>query len=158
MQDVIVIRNGKVIVQYDDKIYQDTKENFLKDYGIEIPYDDIDYNKYTENFLLNKNIDGYPNSICENILKNIDILLENKSKREYVEPTPPTDEELATQIRARRNSLLDATDYLMMPDYPISDDNRKLIEEYRQELRDITEQEGFPRNVTFPELEGNLNA
>ena len=63
----------------------------------------------------------------------------------------PTDEELAQQIRAKRNSLLSQTDYLMMPDYPISDDKRKLIEEYRHALRDIPEQSGFPRNITWPE-------
>ena len=63
----------------------------------------------------------------------------------------PTDEELAQQIRAKRNSLLFQTDYLMMPDYPISDDKRKLIEEYRQALRDIPRQSGFPRSITWPE-------
>ena len=63
----------------------------------------------------------------------------------------PTDEELAQQIRAKRNSLLSQTDYLMMPDYPISDDKRKLIEEYRQALRDIPEQSGFPRTITWPD-------
>ena len=63
----------------------------------------------------------------------------------------PTDEGLATQIRAKRNNLLSHTDYLMMPDYPISDDKRKLIEEYRQALRDIPEQSGFPRTITWPD-------
>ena len=63
----------------------------------------------------------------------------------------PTDEELAQQIRAKRNSLLSQTDYLMMSDYPINDDNRKLIKEYRQALRDIPEQAGFPRTITWPE-------
>ena len=63
----------------------------------------------------------------------------------------PTDEELAQQIRAKRNGSLNQTDYLMMPDYPISDDKRKLIAEYRQALRDITEQDGFPRAITWPE-------
>ena len=63
----------------------------------------------------------------------------------------PTDEELAQQIRAKRDSLLNHTDYLMMPDYPISGDKRKLIEEYRQALRNIPEQAGFPRTITWPE-------
>ena len=63
----------------------------------------------------------------------------------------PTDEELAQQIRAKRNSLLSQTDYLMMSDYPINDDNRKLIKEYRQALRDIPEQSGFPRTIAWPE-------
>ena len=71
----------------------------------------------------------------------------------------PTDEELAQQVRAQRNSLLNQTDYLMMPDYPISEEYREKIKTYRQELRDITEQEGFPTDVVFPTLpEENLNA
>lgn len=75
------------------------------------------------------------------------------------EIAPPTDEELAIQIRANRNSLLNQTDYLMMPDYPISGEYREKIKVYRQELRDITKQENFPTDVVFPNLpEEKLNA
>lgn len=75
------------------------------------------------------------------------------------EIAPPTDEELATQIRAKRNSLLSQTDYLMMPDYPISEEYLARIKKYRQDLRDITKQENFPVDVTFPDLpEENLHA
>lgn len=78
--------------------------------------------------------------------------MESGTLVQTIEKIPaPTDEELAQQIRAKRNSLLSQTDYLMMPDYPISDDKRKLIEEYRHALRDIPEQSGFPRNITWPE-------
>ena len=63
----------------------------------------------------------------------------------------PTDEELATQIRANRNSLLSQTDYLMMPDYPIESDRLAKVKTYRQALRDIPEQSGFPRTITWPE-------
>ena len=85
---------------------------------------------------------------------------EDGTRRFQIKEIPaPTDEELATQIRAKRNSLLSQTDYLMMPDYPISDEYREKIKTYRQELRDITEQENFPRDVIFPTLpEENLNA
>ena len=77
---------------------------------------------------------------------------EDGTRRFQIKEIPaPTDEELAQQIRAKRNSLLSQTDYLMMPDYPISDDKRKLIEEYRQALRDIPEQSGFPRTIAWPE-------
>lgn len=70
-----------------------------------------------------------------------------------------TDEELAKQVRATRDSLLEKTDYLLMPDYPISEEYLEKVKEYRQQLRDITEQEGFPNNVIFPTLpEENLNA
>ena len=60
--------------------------------------------------------------------------------------------ELATTIRSKRNSLLAETDYLLMPDYPISEENLKKVKEYRQELRDITEQENFPLDVVFPDF------
>lgn len=67
--------------------------------------------------------------------------------------------ELATTIRTKRNSLLAETDYLLMNDYPISKEYLVKVKEYRQALRDITEQEGFPKNVVFPNLpEENLNA
>ena len=76
---------------------------------------------------------------------------DNRNNLEITEYEGLSDEILATQIRAQRGSLLSQTDYLMMPDYPINDDNRKLIKEYRQALRDIPEQEGFPRTITWPE-------
>ena len=60
--------------------------------------------------------------------------------------------ELATEIRSKRNSLLAETDYLLMPDYPISADYLEKVKEYRQQLRDITKQDEFPKNVTFPDF------
>lgn len=58
--------------------------------------------------------------------------------------------ELATTIRSKRNLLLAETDYLLMPDYQISEEYLKKVKEYRQQLRDITKQDEFPKNVTFP--------
>ena len=84
---------------------------------------------------------------------------DNRDNLDIAEYEGLSDEILATQIRSQRNSLLSQTDYLMMPDYPISEEYRDKIKVYRQELRDITEQEGFPRDVVFPELpEENLHA
>lgn len=60
--------------------------------------------------------------------------------------------ELATTVRSKRNSLLAETDYLLMPDYPISKEYSEKVKEYRQQLRDITKQENFPKNVVFPIL------
>ena len=69
---------------------------------------------------------------------------------DYVEPTVDV-EDLATKIRMQRNNLLKQTDYLMMSDYPISDDRLAKVKIYRQALRDIPEQAGFPRTITWPE-------
>lgn len=60
--------------------------------------------------------------------------------------------ESATTIRSKRNSLLAETDYLLMPDYPISEEYLKKVKEYRQQLRDITKQENFPNEVIFPDF------
>lgn len=58
---------------------------------------------------------------------------------------------LAASARQKRDRLIAATDYLVTPDYPISDDRLAKIKIYRQALRDIPEQAGFPRTITWPE-------
>ena len=69
---------------------------------------------------------------------------------DYVKPTVDV-EGLATKIRIQRNNLLKQTDYLMMSDYPIESDRLAKVKIYRQALRDIPEQSGFPRSITWPE-------
>ena len=69
---------------------------------------------------------------------------------------PQFDEEqenslLLHELRERRNQLLAETDKYMTLDYPISDEKRNKIKEYRQALRDIPTQSGFPKNVIWPE-------
>jgi hypothetical protein len=51
----------------------------------------------------------------------------------------------ATQVRAQRDALLAASDYMALADR-ITDEWRT----YRQALRDIPAQSGFPTNVTWP--------
>ena len=58
---------------------------------------------------------------------------------------------LAASARQKRDRLIAATDYLVTPDYPISDDRLAKVKIYRQALRDIPEQVGFPRTITWPE-------
>ena len=53
---------------------------------------------------------------------------------------------LPQAIRAERNSLLAETDYLALSDTTLSSD----MSAYRQALRDITSQAGFPTDVTWP--------
>ena len=58
---------------------------------------------------------------------------------------------LAASARQKRDRLIAVTDYLVTPDYPISDDRLAKIKTYRQALRDVPEQAGFPRTITWPE-------
>lgn len=69
------------------------------------------------------------------------------------QPEPyETDEErlnrLSNEARSQRDVLLKQTDYLVMPDYPNKPEG---VETYRQALRDITSQTGFPESVDWPE-------
>lgn len=48
------------------------------------------------------------------------------------------------RLRAERDRRLSETDYLLMPDYPLSDDSRAAVQAYRQALRDLPAQEGAP--------------
>ena len=67
-----------------------------------------------------------------------------------VEIPAPTTEEVAAQVRAQRDAMIARTDFMMMPDYPISEEDKALVEAYRQALRDIPQQESFPSNVQWP--------
>lgn len=58
---------------------------------------------------------------------------------------------LAASARQKRDRLIAATDYLVTPDYPIESDRLAKVKTYRQALRDIPEQAGFPRTITWPE-------
>lgn len=61
-----------------------------------------------------------------------------------------TTDKKAKLIRQQRNAMLSATDYRMMPDYPMSELCRENLKLYRQLLRDIPEQPGFPNSVVWP--------
>lgn len=58
---------------------------------------------------------------------------------------------LAASARQKRDRLIATTDYLVTPDYPIESDKLAKVKIYRQALRDIPEQAGFPRTITWPE-------
>lgn len=62
--------------------------------------------------------------------------------------TPPIDPApIAEAIRAQRNQLLTQSDWTQMPDAPV---DQAAWATYRQALRDIPQQEGFPFNVVWP--------
>jgi len=57
----------------------------------------------------------------------------------------------AKEIRAERNRLLTNTDWVVIKYKELGKAVPAVWKSYRQALRDITEQEGFPHDVTFPE-------
>ena len=54
---------------------------------------------------------------------------------------------LASDVRETRSSLLAQTDWTQVADAPV---DKAVWATYRQALRDITKQSGFPTNVTWP--------
>lgn len=51
-------------------------------------------------------------------------------------------------VRLQRNALLSETDYMLNSDILVQNIDEWLL--YRQALRDITDQDGFPHSVTWP--------
>jgi hypothetical protein len=64
---------------------------------------------------------------------------------------------LAAEARNKRDELLAKTDKTQIPDSPLSDGTRAEYQAYRQLLRDIPEQPGFPYEVTWPEKPPQTN-
>jgi hypothetical protein len=57
---------------------------------------------------------------------------------------------LETAIILKRDRLLLDSDWTQLPDVPLTPDQKEQWRVYRQELRDITQQPGYPTNVVFP--------
>ena len=60
--------------------------------------------------------------------------------------------ETADEIRARRDRLLAATDWAVLPDSPLDAQSLEAVKTYRQALRDVPQQERFPSAITWPQM------
>ena len=56
------------------------------------------------------------------------------------------DDRTAKEVRQKRDAILKSSDWRASSDLIMSDEWRT----YRQALRDITSQEGFPNDITWP--------
>ena len=56
------------------------------------------------------------------------------------------------EIRARRDRLLAATDWAVLPDSPLDAQSLEAVKTYRQALRDVPQQERFPSAITWPQM------
>lgn len=125
-------------------------EDFI---GVEIPHQSRTQRSNTLRLWLRKFVAENPALWREKQINDED----GNLKAITIEAIPqPTAEELAEQkaqtVRSQRDRLLSQTDYLVSGDYPISDDDLATVKAYRQALRDVPAQEGFPDSVVWPEL------
>jgi len=65
----------------------------------------------------------------------------------YSPPAPPTPSDLAY---AQRAAALQSSDWTQLPDVPLTDEQRAAWVTYRQELRDVPSQPGFPGDIIWP--------
>lgn len=63
-----------------------------------------------------------------------------------------TTDQMAAMARAKRDAMLDETDKFAVLDAPISKECWAELRVYRQALRDIPEQPGFPQSIDWPKL------
>lgn len=122
------------------KIYKPLEEDFIiGEYGSKSPNNSPNtFSKYSE-------LAKWCNS-------NNAMIVDRGYYYEVVPIPEPTEEELARNVRCTRDDKLSETDYLVDSDYPISEENLAEVKVYRQALRDITEQEGFPKKVVWPDV------
>lgn len=122
------------------KIYKPLEEDFiLGEYGSTSPNTSPNtFSKYSE--------------LAQWCNSNNAMIVDRGDYYEAVPIPAPTEEELARDVRDTRNAKLSETDYLVASDYHISEKNLAEIKIYRQALRDITEQAGFPESVIWPDV------
>ena len=60
-------------------------------------------------------------------------------------------EQLAANARTQRDKLLSDTDWTQTDDAPLSSEDKESVRKYRQGLRDITAQSGFPQEIKWPD-------
>ena len=83
-------------------------------------------------------------------LVQIDDVVRPMNDEEYAEwlaEQPQRDADQAASVRSERNRRLAACDWTQLPDAPV---DRQEWATYRQELRDVSSQTGFPWNVVWP--------
>lgn len=120
--------------------------------GIEIPHK----SRTLHNHMLRSLLSDYVKKDSEHF-REVAVNDKNGDKvATTVESIPePTDAEKQAQreaaARSTRDYYLSLTDYLVVNDYPITNQERDQVLEYRQALRDIPQSRSFPENIVWPE-------
>lgn len=125
------IINGRcdVILNTNIEVIEDDEKNkkYLYDtYRINIDYEEDMKEKLED--------EEYYNSLLE------------LAKKEY-------EQKLANEVRKIRDELLKETDKFLLDDFPILPEVKEKYKSYRNALREIPEQSGFPHTVLWPSLE-----
>jgi hypothetical protein len=110
-------------------------EDFMRENSIQLVIEWLPLDMYTQ-----KLIPAEP-YLKDNKVYSVAIV--NKSAEELAQDI----QAMEIDVRNERNSLLASSDWTQVADAPV---DKEAWATYRQELRDITSQTGFPDNVAFP--------
>ena len=113
-------------------------------------------NKYTSLYTLRQAIWDNDHTIFGDLTEELKTRF-NITEEEYNPEDEWTNDQWADMVRRKRDSMISGTDYYILPDYPSTPDGIEAVKQYRQDLRDITLQSGFPRNVQWPSLPNVLS-
>ncbi len=102
-------------------------------------------------------VNGCDYGVCDNSqaeqykISDVEAYLAEHPEALIPEPLPPEPmaEQKEAAARMQRNALLTASDWTQLPDAPGKVD-RIAWAAYRQKLRDITNQAGWPLNIVWP--------
>lgn len=87
-------------------------------------------------------------------MQNITRVLPVPADQDYVEyivtDVVITQEQQADIARRRRNELLTECDWTHLQDSPLAPEQKELWNAYRQQLRDLPSQTGFPSTINWP--------
>lgn len=128
------VSNGKCTIAFFDNI--EKLQEVGEEQEISITYK---YDRYEINDVL------YRDGLSEEISNNL---------QEWLDKAKSLDREsVASEVRKKRDILLSNTDWTQMKDTALSEEKQQKYAIYRQALRDIPQQIGFPYDVVFPILE-----
>ena len=114
------------------------------------------------------NFTGFTDTVLLNVAEDVDGLTHyyDHGAKVFVRvPACPSDEHyfdtvtkawvldvarVEQRVRLNRNRLLAASDWTQLPDSPLVAGSKAPLVQYRQALRDVTKQAGFPTNVVWP--------
>ena len=85
---------------------------------------------------------------------NTPVVTVNPGQTGSVQVLPPVVPSATEIALALRTQLLVNSDWTQLPDVPLSAEKKAQWATYRQALRDITDQSGFPDNINWPDIPG----
>ena len=131
---IINLEKHQVTLQYGDNI----RRNFV------LPLDE------NNNYPSGQNLTDILNAYVEYDLKGQAIENTKASNESEILALVETPTETADTIRIKRQPLLRQSDWTQGSDAPLTAEQKAAWATYRQALRDVTAQAGFPLNVIWP--------